>query len=95
MKESKLQPFPIQLTQEQGAGRRRGGPTTGQGETCGFSGRLKMAARGSAPSHEGFAVELGQSERRGGCQHRGAEGTAEGGMAAFSNGSSGEAGVQA
>lgn len=54
-----------------------------------------MAARGSAPSHEGFAVELGQSERRGGCQHRGAEGTAEGGMAAFSNGSSGEAGVQA
>lgn len=54
-----------------------------------------MAAWGSAPSQEGFAVELGQSERGGGCQHRGAEGTAEGDVAAFSNGSLGEAGVQA
>lgn len=37
-----------------------------------------MAAWGSAPSQEGFAVGLGQSERVGSCQHGGAGGTAGG-----------------
>lgn len=62
----------------------------GQGEACGFSGRLKMAAWGSAPSQEGFVGELRQSERGGGCG-----GTAGRCLAVFGNGSSGEAGVQA
>lgn len=72
---------------------RRGG--TGRGGTCGFSGRRRSAAGGSARSREGVVVELRQSARGGSCERGGAGGRAGGCMAAPGQGFSGEAGVQA